>query len=545
MIGKTINNYVIERKLGGGGMGNVYFARHNRVDRMVAIKVLHQELFTNENIRNRFKNEANALIKLVHPNIVKIYDYVEQDNFACLVMEYIEGYTLDDYITKVSGPLVTEKAIPVICSILDAVQYAHDNNIFHRDIKPGNIMVSKDGAKVRIMDFGIAKIIDNENFKATKANTQLGTPFYMSPEHVKGLAYTAASDIYSLGVTLYEMVTGKCPYHDITNLFKLHSKIVNEPLPPTSIYYPDVATNLQAAIIKATQKDPSKRFRSCTAFKNFLLSETKPKTESPPRQAVKKNTKSQPAQPVKAVAENKSEPARQPVKQTMAEINKISAPNLLAAAYPEKERKSKAWIFLLAIGIIIIFAVFFHYEKTPINDRDKDGVQDSSDRCPDDSGLVSLKGCPDRDNDSIADIDDRCPDSSGLASLKGCPDRDKDSIANIDDKCPDLAGIASLTGCPDIIKPPPPPDKGLQLKDVLRDAIRQRIIFNVEVFTNDKKKGQSINAQLPDLEEIKEWIIGSEHRINVEIKFAVGPQTYQFLYKKTANGLKYIKCESC
>lgn len=273
MIGKVINNYVIERKLGDGAMGVVYYAKHNKVDREVAIKVLHAHLFANEGIHNRFKNEANALIKLTHPNVVKIFDYVEQENFACLIMEFINGYSLDDYIAKLTGPLPSAKATSIICSVLDAVQYAHDNNIFHRDIKPANVMISRDGNDVRIMDFGIAKLTDTKNFKTTHANTQLGTPFYMSPEQIKGLPFTKMSDIYSLGVTLFEMVTGKCPYHHITSLFELQSLIVNEPLPDTAVYYPDVSIKIQEAIIKATHKSPELRFRSCQEFKTFLQTE--------------------------------------------------------------------------------------------------------------------------------------------------------------------------------------------------------------------------------------------------------------------------------
>lgn len=271
MIGKTINNYLIESKLGDGGMGEVYYARHNKVDREVAIKILHSHLFQNESIHNRFKNEANALIKLNHPNIVKIYDYVEQDNMACLIMEYINGYTLDTYITKYSGPLSSERAVSVMCGILDAVQYAHDNNILHRDIKPGNIMITKDGTRVRIMDFGIAKLTDSKNFKTTHAGTQLGTPFYMSPEQIKGIQYSKLSDIYSLGVTLFEMVTGKCPYHDVHSLFELQSKIVNEPLPLTIKFYPNVSLKIQNAISKATLKSPEQRFQSCEEFRLNII----------------------------------------------------------------------------------------------------------------------------------------------------------------------------------------------------------------------------------------------------------------------------------
>lgn len=289
MIGKIINNYILERKLGDGGMGEVYYAKHNKVDREVAIKVLHSHLFYNENIHNRFKNEANALIKLNHPNIVKIFDYVEQENFACLIMEYINGYTLDDYILKISGPLPSEKAVSIIIPVLEAVQYAHDNNVFHRDIKPANIMISKDGNKVRIMDFGIAKLTDSKNFKTTHANTQLGTPFYMSPEQIKGLPFSRRSDIYSLGVTLFEMVTGKCPYHNITSLFELQSKIVNQPLPLTNEFYPGVSQRIQNAIRIATQKTPEDRFPSCSDFSVYLHENNAPRMPINIPNALRKN----------------------------------------------------------------------------------------------------------------------------------------------------------------------------------------------------------------------------------------------------------------
>ena len=367
MTGKTINNYTIERSLGEGGMGNVYLARHNRIDRLVAIKVLHQNLFGNENIRNRFKNEANALIKLEHPNIVKIYDYVEQDNFACLVMEYIEGYTLDDYIVKVSGPLVTSKAIHIIGKVLDAVQYAHDNNIYHRDIKPGNIMVSRDGMTVRIMDFGIAKFMDAENFKNTFANTQLGTPFYMSPEQVKGSPYTRLSDIYSLGVTLFEMVTGKCPYQAITNLFELQNKIVNEPLPPTGRYYPHVSPGMQNAITRATEKKPEKRFHSCIEFKTFLLSDAAPAINPVKPPDSKAGVTMDSTQPLKKNPATKTKQDIQPQQASIPSPKNITPPNLLGS-YPVKKKKTIGWVFLGLglIAIVVLSLAYFDNKKKEI-----------------------------------------------------------------------------------------------------------------------------------------------------------------------------------
>lgn len=337
MIGQTINNYLLERKLGEGGMGDVYFARHNRIDRVVAIKVLHKNLFTNENIRTRFKNEANALIKLGHPNIVKIYDYVEQDEFACLIMEYIEGFTLDEYITKISGPLPAAKAINIICSVLDAVQYAHDNNIFHRDIKPGNIMVSRNGKIVRIMDFSIAKFTDLANLKTTHANAQLGTPFYMSPEQVKGMPYTALSDIYSLGVTLFEMITGKCPYLEITNLFELQSKIVNEPLPPTGKYYHDVSPKIQETIKIATNKIPDLRFKNCNEFKAYLVEEQKLNTNPSPKQNIV---------PQKIQAQFKPE------------IIKLEPSN--EPVFISENKKNRGWVYLLGLFALLVIGFIIY-----------------------------------------------------------------------------------------------------------------------------------------------------------------------------------------
>ncbi len=206
-------------------------------------------------------------------------------------MEYINGYTLDIYISKVSGPLPSIKATSIICSVLDAVQYAHDNNVYHRDIKPSNIMIGKDNNKVLIMDFGIAKLTDSKNFKTTHANTQLGTPFYMSPEQVKGMPYSRKSDIYSLGVTLFEMVTGKCPYHGITSLFELQSKIVNEPLPDTNDYYPDVSFQIKNAIVIATQKNPELRFNNCNEFKKSLQDKDTPLIVPASKPAIARQTK--------------------------------------------------------------------------------------------------------------------------------------------------------------------------------------------------------------------------------------------------------------
>ncbi len=376
MTRQTINNYIIERKLGEGGMGDVYFARHNRIDRVVAIKILHQNLFANESIRNRFKNEANALIKLIHANIVKIYDYIEQDDLACLIIEYIEGYTLDDYILKISGPLSARKAIHIICEVLDAVQYAHDHNIYHRDIKPGNIMLSRDGKMVKIMDFGIAKFTDSSKLKTTHANTQLGTPFYMSPEQVKGLRYTTSSDIYSLGVTLFEMVTGKCPYLEITNLFELQSKIVNEPLPPTSKYYPDVSLKIQEAIKIATNKVPEQRFKNCNEFKAYLLQDEK-------------------VRPVTVLKQTQLEQPKPQQPNQEKTVPQLAKPQ----QFIEEKKKGNNWVYLmLLLSLLILGAIIYVVAHKTDVPKDRLTIDDTTSRSistiqvTNDSTIPKLKG---------------------------------------------------------------------------------------------------------------------------------------------------------
>lgn len=270
MIGTQILNYRIERLIGEGGMGNVYLGVHTHIGRKVAIKALNPGLAKNPEIRERFKNEASMLSQLHHPNIVQLYDYVEMDQGVFLVMEYADGQALDEYIEKVTGPIPEDKAIPMFSKILDGVAYAHKKNVVHRDIKPSNIMVSPEG-KVKILDFGIAKIIGDSNHKLTKTGTKLGTVLYMSPEQVKGQTLDLRTDIYSLGITLFEMLTGRCPFDSNSTEYEVYKKIVEEPLPDARSLYPAVSPHCSALIFKATHKDVDARFQTCADFKHQLL----------------------------------------------------------------------------------------------------------------------------------------------------------------------------------------------------------------------------------------------------------------------------------
>ncbi|MBK7157105.1 MAG: serine/threonine protein kinase [Ignavibacteria bacterium] len=265
MIGKTVSNYKIQSVIGSGGMGKVYLAKQFTIDREVAIKILDPSLSGNPQFRERFINEANALAKLSHPNIVSIYDFIEFEGNYCIVMEYVNGITLDAMIDK-NGKIDMPFATDIICQVLDGLSYAHKKSIVHRDIKPSNIIVDNDN-RVKILDFGIAKIVLS-NSNLTRTGMRMGSISYMSPEQILGKELDLKTDIYSAGVTFYEILSGKLPYDTNTDSdFIVQNKIVNEILPDIRSCNSSVTQNVAEAIYIATQKNPADRFESCEEFK--------------------------------------------------------------------------------------------------------------------------------------------------------------------------------------------------------------------------------------------------------------------------------------
>ena len=254
MIGKQILSYRIEKLIGEGGMGNVYLGIHTHIGRKVAIKALNPNLAKNPELKERFKNEASTLSQLHHPNIVSLFDYVETELGIFLIMEYVEGQQMDEYILKVTGPIPEEKVIPLFVQILDGVSYAHHRNVIHRDIKPSNIIITEDG-KAKILDFGIAKIMSGASHKLTKTGTKMGTVLFMSPEQVKGGELDKRTDIYSIGITLFQAITGKSPYDDNSSEYEVYKRIVEEPLPDAKQFYIGVSPRLEQIIKKATAKN--------------------------------------------------------------------------------------------------------------------------------------------------------------------------------------------------------------------------------------------------------------------------------------------------
>ena len=255
MIGKTISHYKILEKLGEGGMGVVYKAEDTKLKRTVALKFLPHHLLTNEEDKTRFLHEAQAASALNHPNIMTIHEIDEVDEKSFIVMEYVEGENLKDKVEK--GPLRTKELLNIAIAVADGLNAAHEQEIVHRDIKSENIMISKTGI-VKIMDFGLAK--RKGMSRITKAGSTLGTLAYMSPEQAEGLEVDRRSDLFSFGVVLYEMATGKLPFrgeHDAAILYS----IVNEVPLPVNTLNPNIPPELERFIHKALEKEPEDRYQ--------------------------------------------------------------------------------------------------------------------------------------------------------------------------------------------------------------------------------------------------------------------------------------------
>lgn len=266
MTGQIVGNYKIEQKLGEGGMGAVFRGVDMMLEREVAIKFLRPELSAQPQVVERFRSEAVTLAKLNHPNIATLFNFMRQGDSFFMVLEFVRGATLDNVIQQ-RGALPSEQAIPLFCQVLDGIQHAHDFGIIHRDIKPANMMLTEKGT-LKVLDFGIARILGTA--RMTRQGNIIGTIEYMSPEQVRGFETDARSDIYSLGMLLYEMLTGRCPF-DMQNEFELmKAQIEQYPMPPRQLN-PAIPEVVEQAIWKAIAKNPPERFQSASEFRSFLL----------------------------------------------------------------------------------------------------------------------------------------------------------------------------------------------------------------------------------------------------------------------------------
>jgi predicted Ser/Thr protein kinase len=265
IIGKKIANYQITEKLGEGGMGVVYKGTDTNLGRPVAIKMLSAQLAHDPEILERFRAEARAQANLSHANLAVLYAFLVEDGTAFMVMEFVEGQTFEQMI-RARGPIPVETALPLFKQALQGVGAAHRVGIVHRDIKPSNIMLNTAGV-VKVMDFGIAKVVGTRGM--TRTGMQLGTPAYMAPEQIQNKPIDTRTDIYALGITLYQMLSGQLPFQHESDFETMNSHVAATP-PPMKQMFAYAPIQYQNVVMKAMEKDPNYRFQTVEEFSAAL-----------------------------------------------------------------------------------------------------------------------------------------------------------------------------------------------------------------------------------------------------------------------------------
>lgn len=265
MIGSVIGNYRIVEKLGEGGMGTVYRGIDMMLEREVAIKALRAELTSNPELAERFRAEAVTLAKLNHSNIATLHTFFRQGNEFFMVMEFVKGETLDNFLRR-AGAMAVERAVTLFCQALDGIGHAHSLGIIHRDIKPANMMIAMNGS-MKVMDFGIARVLGTS--RMTRQGNIVGTIEYMSPEAIQGYDVDARSDIYSLGILLFEMITGRLPFVADSEFKMMMAQIQQAPPAPRS-FAPHIPLAIEQAIMRSLAKNPDARFQGVIEFRRAL-----------------------------------------------------------------------------------------------------------------------------------------------------------------------------------------------------------------------------------------------------------------------------------
>ena len=343
LVGKVIGNrYEILEKIGEGGMATVYKARCNILKRYVAVKVLREEFTTDEEFIRRFNTEAQAAASLTHPNIVSIFDVGHEDNVYYIVMELVQGKTLKEIINE-DGVLPWKWSVNIVIQVASALETAHKNNIVHRDIKPHNIIITEDGI-AKVTDFGIAKAVSNSTI--TAFGTTIGSVHYFSPEHARGGYTDAKSDIYSLGVVMYEMLTGRVPFDADTPVSIALKHMQEKPVEPMKLN-PSIPFAINKIIMKAMEKEPSLRYQNATE----MLKDLSMALKDPEGGFVKSN------------AEKLQYTQRVPVlgEEPQVEVKKDGKKGKLAKYFEEHPTAKKVWItVIIAVLVILIpLAGFF------------------------------------------------------------------------------------------------------------------------------------------------------------------------------------------
>lgn len=341
-IGKTFDErYQIIGNIGSGGMANVFLAKDLILDREVAVKVLRFDFQNDQNAIRRFQREALAATELVHPNIVSVYDVGEENNQQYLVMEYVRGMDLKRYI-QTQSPISYEKVVDIMDQILSAVTLAHEHRIIHRDLKPQNILINEEGV-VKITDFGIAIALSETSI--TQTNSMLGSVHYLSPEQARGSMATSQSDIYAMGIILYEMLTGKVPF-DGESAVTIALKHFQDEIPSVHDFDGAIPQALENVVLKATAKNPEDRYKTTQEMQldlnTALSSERANEAKWSPIQAPLEETKE--LAPV------------EPVRPEVEQVAQVEPENKVEEK-PAKPTKKKRWWLSIPIVVLILLLV--------------------------------------------------------------------------------------------------------------------------------------------------------------------------------------------
>ncbi len=277
--GTTLENFTILEVLGQGGMGTVYLAWDSHLERQVALKILHPFLANDLQVRERFYVEAAALAQLKHPGIMELHAIIEAQGQSILVLEYIEGDRLDSVLDR-TGPLSWTIAVPLFLKLLESIEHAHAHGILHRDLKTSNILVTPQGTP-KLLDFGIARITARQGL--TKTGILMGTPQYIAPELIEGHAADERTDLYALGIILFELLTGQLPFQGATDFAVLRHHL-ETPVPSVTQYCPAVPDWLDGILSQALSKSPTRRFQTIAEFRTALTTGLKLKPVFNPRE---------------------------------------------------------------------------------------------------------------------------------------------------------------------------------------------------------------------------------------------------------------------
>lgn len=362
LIGKRISGrYKLLEMIGGGGMSNVYLAHDMILDRDVAIKVLRYDFNNEEELRRRFQREALSATSLTHPNIVSIYDVGEDDDIHYIVMEYVKGETLKQYIQS-NAPISPLKSVTIMKQLTSAIANAHNNHIIHRDIKPQNILLDEEG-KVKITDFGIAMALSATSY--TQTNSVLGTVHYLSPEQARGGTATNRTDVYALGIVLFELLTGQLPFSG-ESAISIALKHLQTETPSIRAIIPSIPQSLENVVLKATAKNPDDRYQSAEEMEADLATALSPERAGEEKFVVNKDDDATKVLPI----------IKEPV--SFAEVSETKKIPTTSAAKELKETKTKknkkkkliggiiAGIIIIALLIVFVFAVFLKPNKMEV-----------------------------------------------------------------------------------------------------------------------------------------------------------------------------------